>query len=350
MTDDYLWNRSGPPDPEIVRLEEMLGRLRSTAAAPQPLDAAQGRPGRSRGTQRPDVPAAPVRRRFAPLLAVAAAVALMIAGTWRSTRSGESWTVAPVAGQPRIGAAGVSGRGRIAVGQALVTDSTSQARIDVAAIGAVTVDPDSRVRLVATRSGHHQLALDYGTLHAVINAPPGQFVVTTPSATATDLGCAYTLHVDEDGTGLLSVSAGWVALTLNGRESLVPAGASSRTHPTLGPGTPWYEDADETFQDAVNEIDFSGDAGRRAAALRVVLAQAGAGHAITLWHLIKRVDAGDRAAVVDALADQVAMPPGITRDAVLTLDAAALDEWWNAMGLGDAGWWRKFSAPYPSGH
>ena len=58
----------------------------------------------------------------------------------------------------------------------------------------------SRVRLIAARDGDHQLALDRGTLHASINAPPGQFVVSTPSATATDLGCAYTLHVDEAGS------------------------------------------------------------------------------------------------------------------------------------------------------
>jgi len=335
MTDDYLWNRSGRPDPDIVRLEKMLGRLRSAAPVPE----------------LPEAPPAEARwRRYAPLLAAAAAIALMIGVAWRTTRRAESWTVAAVAGQPRIGAAAVSDHGHIAVGQTLLTDSASQARIDVASIGAVTVDPDSRVRLVATRSGHHQLALDYGTLHAVISAPPGQFVVSTPSATATDLGCAYTLHVDEDGTVLLSVTAGWVALTLNGRESLVPAGASSRTHPTLGPGTPWYEDAGEAFQDAVYELDFGGDAERRAASLRLVLAQAEAGHAVTLWHLIKRVDAADRAAVVDALADQIAMPPGVTREAVLKLDSAALDEWWNALGLGDAGWWRKFSAPYPSPH
>ena len=332
MRDDYLWNRSGRPDPDIQRLEHVLGRLQSVAPVPQlPAEAA--------GSNH--------WRRFAPLVAAAAAIALMVAGTWQATRSSGSWNVASVAGRPRIGSATLSGRGQMTVGETLVTDNVSQARIDVAAIGEVTVDPDSRVRLVATRDGHHQLALDHGTLHALITAPPGQFIVSTRSATATDLGCAYTLHVDEDGTGLLSVTAGWVALTLNGRESLVPAGASSRTHPTLGPGTPWYEDADEEFQDAVYELDFGSDAARRTAALRLVLARADAGHAVTLWHLIRRVDAADRAAVVDALEDQVAMPAGVTRAAVLKLDAAALDEWWNALGLGEASWWRKFSAPYP---
>ena len=38
MSDEYLWDRSGPPDPDVERLERMLGRLRSKAPAPD-LDA-----------------------------------------------------------------------------------------------------------------------------------------------------------------------------------------------------------------------------------------------------------------------------------------------------------------------
>jgi hypothetical protein len=333
MKDDYLWDRSGAPDPVVQRLEQLLGRLQSAPPVPQ-------------------LPVAAVRRRhwpsLTPMLAAAAAIVLMVAGTWRTTQMSASWEITTVAGEPRIGSAALSGRGRIAVGDVLVTDNTSRARLSVSTIGEVTVDTDTRVRLIATRDGHHQLALEHGTLHASITAPPGQFIVRTPSGTATDLGCAYTLHVDEDGSGLLTVTAGWVALTLDGRESLVPAGASSRTHPTLGPGSPWYDDADEEFQDAVYELDFGSDGARRADALRRVLARAEAGHSVTLWHLIKRVGGSDRAAIVDALADQVAMPPGVTRDAVLKLDETALDQWWNALGLGEADWWRKFGAPFPA--
>src|SRR5262249_18008369 len=135
------------------------------------------------------------------------------------------------------------------------TDAVSRARMDVGTIGQVTIDVNSRVRLVDTRAGRHQLALERGTLHAFITAPPGQFIVNTPSSTATDLGCVYTLHVDEDGRGLLSVTAGWVAFEYKGRESFVPAGASSPTDPDFGPGTPRYDDADETFRRALDEID-----------------------------------------------------------------------------------------------
>jgi hypothetical protein len=179
----------------------------------------------------------------------------------------------------------------------------------------------------------------------VITAPPGQFVVNTPSATATDLGCIYSLHVDEDGSGMLSVELGWVAFEEHGRESFVPAGASSRTDRINGPGTPRYDDTDREFREAIDDIDRSSNHARKTAALRYVLAHARGRDAMTLWHLIPRVSAQDRTAVVDALAARVPMPVAVTRDAVLRLDRAALDQWWDALGLDEASWWRKWKRP-----
>ena len=43
----------------------------------------------------------------------------------------------------------------------------------------------------------------------------------------------------------------------------------------------------------------------------------------------------------------VPMPSGVTRDAVMRLDKAALDQWWDALGLRDASWWRKWKRPLP---
>lgn len=65
MRDDYLWDRSGEPDPEIERLERTLGKLRHQ---PRPLQLPVARP----------------RRHSFHGLAAAAAVALMIlaGGMW----------------------------------------------------------------------------------------------------------------------------------------------------------------------------------------------------------------------------------------------------------------------------
>ena len=338
MKDDYLWDGSGPPDPDVERLERILGRLRGVAPAPEIPPELPVR----------DVSTWTSARFLAPALAAAAAIVAMIGVTWQTTRSAASWEVARMSGQPRIGGSTLSGVGRLGIGETLVTDATSRARVDVSTIGQATVDTGSRVRLVDTREGHHQLALERGTLHAFITAPPGQFVVDTPSATATDLGCVYTLHVDEDGSGTLSVTAGWVAFEFKGRESFVPAGASSHTDPRLGPGTPRYDDATEALRAAVDVVDADLDRAPRLAGLKVVLAEARERDAMTLWHLIPRVGDEERMLVIDALAARVPMPAGITRDAVMRLDKAALDQWWDALGLRDASWWRKWKGPYPA--
>jgi hypothetical protein len=217
----------------------------------------------------------------------------------------------------------------------------------VSSIGQVTVDGSSRVRLVDSREGHHQLALDRGTLHAIITAPAGQFVVDTASAVATDLGCAYTLTIDEEGAGLLSVSTGWVAFERNGRESFVPAGASCVTLPHSGPGTPRYDDSAQEFRDSLDRFDAAPDAARRRAALDIVLTTARERDAVTLWHLLPRVDAADRGRVFDALAARVAPPAGVTREGIDRRDRRALDLWWDALGLGDTTWWRGWKRAYP---
>jgi FecR-like protein len=363
MSDDYLWDGSGTPDPDVERLEQMLGRLRTTA--PVPTVALAGSTGRTQSTQSKQFSADsadsafktcgvtrhPVRWRtlrfLAPALAAAAAIVLMVGVVWRGPGA-RSWEVASIDGRPRIGSRPLSGEGRLAVGQTLSTDASSRARVEVSTIGEVTVDTNTRVRLVETRDAHHQLALERGTLHAFIVAPPGQFVVDTPSATATDLGCIYDLSVDEDGSGLLTVFSGWVAFEDKGRESFVPAGASSRTDRLNGPGTPRYDDAEQAFRDALDEIDYGRDAARKVDALREVLERARPRDAMTLWHLIPRLASANRGAVVDTLAAHVAMPPAVTRDAVMRLDRGALDQWWDALGLLDVGWWRKWKGPYPA--
>src|SRR5256885_3072080 len=119
---------------------------------------------------------------------------------------GPSWDVVRLEGAPRVGWHSLgekSGPGRRGIGQPLVTTSTSRAGIPLDERGRVEVDPGSRLRLVTNGPGRKRLSLERGTIHAVIWAPPGQFVVDTPSAVAVDLGCVYTLHVDDSGAGLL---------------------------------------------------------------------------------------------------------------------------------------------------
>jgi hypothetical protein len=329
VSDEYLWDRSGQVDPDVERLETLLRPLRSAPPVPR---LPRRRP-RFRAT-----------RLAVPLLAAAAL--FLVAVVWRATlrpQTVASWEVTSLAGRPRIGASGVGADARLRVGDTLVTDAVSRARISSREVGAVMVDPGSRVRLVAIGNGRHRLGLERGSLQAFIVAPPGRFVVDTRSATAVDLGCVYTLSATEEGDGMLSVQAGWVGFQFNGRESFVPAGASCRTSAGIGPGTPRYDDADGDFSRALDVLDRAPAASPlRPAALRTVVEKARPRDAFTLWHLLARVEPAERETVFATLAALVPPPDGVTREAALRLDPSALDRWWDALGLGDTSLWRAF--------
>ena len=329
MSDDYLWDGSGEPDPEVERLEGVLSRLRSDRPAPELR--------------------APARRRLfggsLAALAAAASLVLAVSGAWLSPRGrGASWEVTRLERVP--GGETVAGVERLRVGEWLETGESSSARVKVGAIGQVEIEPRTRLRLVDAGAASHRLALDRGVLHARIWAPPGSFFVDTPSAVAVDLGCEYTLAVDETGAGLLRVSSGWVGFEHGGRESFVPRGAACATRPGRGPGTPYYEDAPEELRRALADVDF-GPAAARPEAVRSVLASARREDALSLWHLLARLDGADRAAVYDRLVALVPPPDGVTREGALAGDRRMLDRWWEALGLGSAGWWRHWKIDSP---
>ena len=80
MNDDYLWDKSGEPDPQIQQLEEILGTLRYE---PKPLNL-------------------PHRRNYFPLLAIAATVlvALLSGGLWLQINNHEASIPAVAIAQP----------------------------------------------------------------------------------------------------------------------------------------------------------------------------------------------------------------------------------------------------------
>jgi len=236
-----------------------------------------------------------------------------------------AWNVETIAGTPRAGSRLVSENGKLSVGQFLETDANSKAKIQVANIGQVEVAPNSRVQLVKTSSTEHRLSLERGVLQAKILAPPRLFIVDTPSAVAVDLGCEYTLEVDKDGNSKLHVTAGFVALERDGRESIVPAGAVCLTKKGKGLGTPFSVDASAEFQKAIFKFDFETGGSD---SVQTIIKESNVYDAITLWHLLARVPKNEREKVFDRLVSFVKLPDGATKEGLLRLDKKMLDRWW----------------------
>ena len=264
--------------------------------------------------------------------AAAAVVLLVVVGAreWRTRGiAGDAgWNVTTLQGAPVVGTRGVSDTGTLRQGEWLETDASSRARVDVARIGHVTVGPASAIRLKGSSETEHRIELARGEVSAFIWAPPRLFFVETPAGVAEDLGCQYHLSVDEAGNGELEVTLGFVSFERDGREVLVPAGARCELRANVGPGTPYENDASREFVAALARLDFDG---ATADAFDAVLAVATEEDAVTLWHLIPRVEGADRERVVDLLASFEPLPEKATRAGVLALDARMLEKWWEKL-------------------
>src|SRR5258706_13503461 len=174
MSDDYLWDRSGPKDPDVEKLEQLLAPLAHDA----PLDELRLRR----------------RRRVWPIaigagIVAAAAIVLYFA----LPRHPES-TCTGGAGFAFRGGDVTCGGGKIAMGVLPVGGSLDtgehDAELSIAAIGTADLGPHTRVRLQES-GARERLALDVGSLHAKVDAPPRLFEVTTKHANVVDLGCEY---------------------------------------------------------------------------------------------------------------------------------------------------------------
>ena len=327
MTDplnSYLWDKSGAATADIERLEASLSGFRYQ---PRPL-----------AWERLAIYEKPRPRWFGWRwrVAVAAAVVLVAAAVWIQSRfvwrPGEPWRVVAVSGAPRIAGAQFTRTSNLAVGSVLETDATSRARLHVASLGVIDVEPGTRLRLVSTTARRHSLALEYGTITARMWAPPFSLAIETPSAAVFDLGCAFTVHSEPDGYGSVYVTSGWIEFEDAERSIVVPQGAEAVTRPGLGPGTPYFSDAPPEFKLAIAEFDsHPADVAARVAAVDRILNSARPRDAFTLLNLFHEVAPGERPLVLDRMASFVTIPGGYTRDDLLAMRQDALAAYWNAV-------------------
>jgi hypothetical protein len=308
MNEEYLWDRSGERDPEIARLEAVMGSLKYS------------------GSRRFAAPVSrKVRGQHRRWWLAAAAVLLvgMLSVPFLKRGALTNWQTA-------------DGR-RLRAGQMIDTGAAATT-IEENATGELTIDSGSRVRLVQANNNAQQFHLEQGTIHALIWAPPGRFVVDTPSSRTVDLGCRYTLQMGKDGTGLVTVETGWVAFERDKLESFIPAGAACVTRPRKGPGTPYFLDAPAALTTALARFDTSGET----AALDTAIAAARQRDALTLWHLMVRTQGKERGRIFDRLVSLIDMPPAATREAVIQGEQNAIDAVWNSLQLGSTDWWREW--------
>jgi ferric-dicitrate binding protein FerR (iron transport regulator) len=331
--DDYLWDPSAEPSPDVQAVERLLAPVRFDAA--------------DRPLMLPDTAAS--RRRYGrPLLAMAATLAVAAMGaaafwSWRSHwTAGAAWPLT-IEGRASQGASA----SQLRPNQPLRLDPTASANIDIARIGKMRVAPGSALTVLETRSKRHRVLLDQGVVDVRVWAPPATFAFRTPAGNVIDLGCIFTLSVAADGTSRVQVDTGWVQMENGWGEQLIPAGASSSMTATTPPGVPVFEDAAPAFAAGVRAIERNADDALRNGVLDVVLRNARKRDVITLLMLARTSPAGRRPIIVRA-AELVPPPSTVNLDAVAAGDREQLWLWYDSLDLPPVkSWWLNWRDALP---
>jgi len=345
MSDDYLYDGEGR-DPEVEGLEALLRPLAHRPGAAPVLQRNTSVVHRHTRSARRDVLVASALASAAGLLFVAA---LGLLGPGAVAPQGAAVAgAAPVTGGVADPSTWVAAAGREY--GCVMPDGVRSLRpgnevhaadaplvIELAGIGTLTAEANARLTVLAIRDDLHKLRLERGTVHAAIRADarPRLFQVETPASLCVDLGCLYTLSVDEAGRAHVRVTAGKVSFEDAGREVYVPAGAGCRATPGRGAGPPVWEDAPETLDHAARAFEEAPAQGRAAAALALAQAAERAQDSLTLFHLLDDPDVWVRRAGIRGIARVDSLPDGVTEAALLAGDRAAraalrshLERWW----------------------
>lgn len=316
-TPDPLWDPDLPGDGELQRLAAMLGAYRHV---PGPVPAAP----------------APRRRRLLPLTAAAALAACMAAVAawvpWRLHWSEHrQWAIE--ADARTLPAA-------LAVGQTLTTAAAQSATLRVARIGRMEVMPHTRIRLSDTRSGHHRLELLEGRVRARIWAPPGHFGIAAGASETIDLGCEFEMSRTPRGDGTIHVTSGWVMHSVEGQETLVPAG-STLDFTAERSGIPLAAGASAGFRMAIAGFDRAMAAGQRPAGAEALIArEATAADRFALLTLLTRYPALASGPLYPTLAAMFDTPPPPGhRAAWLRGSVHAMNLWWEQIPRPPKAWW-----------
>ena len=272
--------------------------------------------------------------------AAVAASALVVAGlaAWHNWRL--SW-------QPERAWAIASG-GALAVGHPLEV-AAAPATIDIARLGEMQAAPGTALDLTETGRTHHRFTMSRGMIDVRLWAPPGRVVVHTPAGDVIDLGCIFSLVVNDAGTANLSVRTGWVELENAFGSRAIPAGASAGMAADREPQVPVYDDASAAFRGAVRVVEMVGTDGG-STDLTVIAREARARDVITLLMLsdVSGIGTETRRGLM-AIAARFSTPPSADAiDRIVGGDRDLFWRWYDSLPLPRMkNWWANWRDAFP---
>ena len=240
-------------------------------------------------------------------------------------------TIKKISGFPVINSKIVTDNSILKIGENLTTDSESRARLVLASIGEIDVEPQTEIKIIETESSEYQLVLSKGKISVRTWEAPKLFSIETPSSSIKDFGSVYYLSVDEKSQTKLQVKSGWVLMETKNNNSLCNEESMCYADQTDGAGIPFSINASDTFQKALYKLNFEKGGEEE---LTAVLSESRKDDLISLFYLLIRSKQAVREKILDRITQLHILPHRITRQEILSGDREILARLWTGLGLG----------------
>jgi hypothetical protein len=241
------------------------------------------------------------------------------------------WIVEKISGYPVIQSQIMTSQGILKVGEKLITDSESRARLIIASFGEIDIEPQTEIKFIETKSAEYQLFLSKGKISVRTWAAPKLFSIETPSAVIKDFGGIYYLTVDEKFNTKLQVKSGWVLMIADDIKSLLSTASICYADKKSGMGVPFSINATDSFKSALYNFNLETRTGNE---LSTILSESQKEDLSSLFHLLIRSRNEQREKIFNRIKLLSVIPQQITQDGILNGDKDMLGRLWTQIGLG----------------
>lgn len=271
----------------------------------------------------------------APVLSIM--LAIFIAILYFSRMPTTFWQVDKIKGNPVIENQSINDGGALPNGKWLKTDAVSEALLKSGIIGDIYIAPQSEIKLAAFNKKEYRLYIKTGKISAKTWSPPHFFKIEIPSGEVIDLGCAFSLEVNNDNTSELQVFSGWIGLKTGNEKIIIPAGMSCRTHEDGRIIIPYNINTSVEFKNALEMYEDN----NKSTVLQNILTNAGKIDEVSLWYLLEEANPPDKRLIYDKLAEYVLPPENVNYNGILNGDNTMMLSWWEKLGCGSKALWNS---------
>lgn len=208
----------------------------------------------------------------------------------------------------------------------IITDAKGNVVIAIPELGKITLEPKTEIELVNDKENESRIFLSKGKVNVSTFKQQGHFSIETPNAIFVENLTNFSVEHISNGITRIEIFSGLLTVITSKDSFALPSKYMCNIITKSSYNVPHHTDAKLQLITGLKELD--GGIISHEVIAQIVDAS-NESDALTLWHLLKRVNRIYRPRIIDKLNEFFPTPPKVTKEGVLDLNRKMLKTWWN---------------------